>query len=33
MTNIYDLANLLRNVRSRYQAEFIDATETKKKEL
>ena len=33
MTNIYDLVNLLRNVRSRYQAEFIDATETKKKEL
>lgn len=33
MTNIYDLTNLLRDVRSRYQAEYIDATETKKKEL
>lgn len=33
MTNIYDLVNLLRDMRSRYQAEFIDATETKKQEL
>lgn len=33
MTNIYDLTNLLRDVRSRYQAEYIDATETRKKEL
>lgn len=33
MTNIYDLTNLLRDVRSRYQAEYIDATETEKKEL
>ena len=33
MTNIYDLTNLLREVRSRYQAEHIDAMETNKKEL
>ena len=33
MTNIYDLTNLLRDVRSRYQAEYIDAMETEKKEL
>ncbi len=33
MTNIYDLVNLLRDVRSRYQVEFVDITETKKKEL
>ena len=33
MTNIYDLTNLLREVRSRYQAEHIDAMETEKKEL
>lgn len=33
MTNIHDLANLLRDVRSRYQAEYIDAMETEKKEL
>lgn len=33
MTNIYDLTNLLRDVRSHYQAEFIDAMETEKKEL
>ena len=33
MTNIYDLTNLLRDVRSRYQAEYIDATEMEKKEL
>lgn len=33
MTNIYDLTNLLRDVRSRYQAEYIDATEIEKKEL
>lgn len=33
MKNIHDLTNLLRDVRSRYQAEFIDATETEKKEL
>lgn len=33
MTNIYDLTNLLRDVRSRYQAEYIDAMETKKKEF
>ena len=33
MTNIYDLTNLLREVRSRYQAENIDAMETIKKEL
>lgn len=33
MTNIYDLTNLLRDVRSRYQAECIDATEMEKKEL
>lgn len=33
MTNIYDLVNLLRDVRSRYQAEYIDAMETEKREL
>lgn len=33
MTNIYDLTNLLRDVRSRYQAEYIGAMETEKKEL
>ena len=33
MTNIYDLTNLLRDVRSQYQAEYIDATEQKKKEI
>lgn len=33
MKNIYDLTNLLRDVRSCYQAEYIDATETEKKEL
>lgn len=32
-TNVYDLVNLLRDVRSRYQAEFIDAMETEKKEF
>lgn len=33
MTNIYDLTNLLREVRSCYQTEFVSAAETKKKEL
>lgn len=33
MTNIYDLTNLLREVRSRYQVKFVDAAEIKKKEL
>lgn len=33
MTNIFDLTNLLRDVRSRCQSEYIDATETEKKEL
>ncbi len=33
MTNIYDLTNLLRDVRSRYQAAFIDATESKNQQL
>lgn len=33
MKNIYDLTNLLRDVRTCYQAEYIDATEAKKKEL
>lgn len=33
MKNISDLTNLLREVRSRYQAEYIDAMETEKKEL
>lgn len=33
MTNIHDLVNLLRDVRSCYQAEYIDTTETEKKEL
>lgn len=33
MKNIHDLVNLLRGVRSCYQREFIDATETKKQEL
>ncbi|MDE5977780.1 MAG: hypothetical protein K2G70_04875 [Turicibacter sp.] len=33
MKNIHDLTNLLRDVRRHYQAEFIDATEIKKREL
>ena len=33
MTYIYDLTNLLRDVRSRYQAEYIDITEREKNEL
>lgn len=33
MKNIYDLTNLLRDVRKCYQTEYIDATETEKKEL
>ncbi len=33
MRNINDLTNLLRDVRSRYQAEYVDAMETEKKEL
>lgn len=33
MTNINDLTNLLRDVRSRYQADFINAMENEKKEL
>lgn len=33
MTNIYDLTNLLRDVRTCYQAEYNDATEAEKKEL
>lgn len=33
MKNINDLVNLLQEVRSQYQAEYIDATEIKKKEF
>jgi len=32
-TSIYDLTNLLRDVRSRYQKKYIDITEAEKKEL